>query len=462
MPSSTKLLRKNMTEGKIFSPMLIFTLSVMATALLQKLYSTADIIVVGQFLGGDAVASIGATSSIEGLTIGLFFGLSMGAAVSVSHKYGARDYEEVGEYINTIFTLATVLGIVTGIFGFCTARTFLELMKTPDDIIDASTLYLKIVYIGIPGSFINNYAAATMRAMGDSKHPFIFFSISGLLNFVLNIISVAIFKMGVDGVAIATVISVYFSTFLIFRYFLKLKAPLNFDFKKMNLNKKRVMQILRYGVPSAIQSMMFSLSNVLIQSSINSFGTVAISANAAASNIEGFLNLACNSSHQAALTYVGQNIGAKKYDRIKKIVAYNLIIVTVTGMLFSYMSIFFGRPLLALFLPGDYEAIEAGMIRIIINGIPYFIFGLMDTMGGIMRGLGRSVFPTVVAFIGICVFRVVWIYTVFAAYPTLEVLYYSYPISWAMTFIAHFISFVFVFRGMLKRQEKQLKLSIDT
>ena len=442
----------DMCSGPLLRKVLEFSLPLMLTGVLQLLFNAADIIVVGQFAGQTALAAVGSTSSLINLIVNLFMGLSVGASVVVARSYGAGDHQSVSKALHTSVALSLISGILVGTAGFCLSRTLLEMMDSPFDVIDQAELYLKIYFIGVPASMIYNYCAAALRAIGDTRRPLIYLTISGVVNVVLNLVLVIFFDMGVAGVAIATVASQVVSMALILVCLVRSGGCIHLDFRKVRIHIAQLTDILKIGLPAGLQSSVFSVSNVLIQSSINSFGSAVIAANSAASNLEGFIYIVMNSVSQAALTFTGQNIGARRYDRIPRILGVCCGLVTAAGVLVGGAAYLLGPQLLNLYIDQSAKDLEkiisTGMLRLLFIAIPYFICGIMEVLAGIMRGCGYSMTPMIVSTLGACGFRILWIFTIFAANRTLETLYLSYPISWILTSLAHLICFAIVWRKM--------------
>lgn len=439
----------DMCSGPLLKKVLQFALPLMATGILQLLYNAADIIVVGRFAGKTALAAVSSTGSLINLIVNLFMGLSVGASVVVARRYGAGDYAGVNKVLHTAVTLSIVSGILVGIVGFSLSRALLEMMDSPEDVIDQATLYLRIYFVGIPAAMVYNYCAASLRALGDTKRPLYYLSISGAVNVILNLILVIFFHMGVAGVAIATAVSQVVSMVLIVICLLRTDGCIHLDPKKLRIDLPELKEVLKIGLPAGLQSSVFAISNVLIQSSINSFGSAVMAANGAAGNIEGFIYTAMNSISQATLTFTGQNMGAKKYNRILRILGACSVLVTAIGLI-AGVAARLGGPVLLQLYTTEPEVVAIGLVRLSFVGLPYFLCGLMEVVGGMLRGCGYSVTPMIVSMLGACAFRVIWIYTLFAAFPTLTMLYISYPISWLLTTAAHMVCFWFVWKKMPK------------
>lgn len=444
----------DMTEGPLLKKIILYTLPIILTGILQLLFNAADLVVVGRFGSDTSVAAVGATSAVITLITNLFIGLSVGAGVAVAHGLGAGKSEEVHKTIHTAIPIALVSGIVLTFIGVCGSRLFLELMGTPDDVINLSATYMKIYFIGITASMIYNFGAAILRAAGDTKSPLIYLTVAGIANVILNLIFVIAMKMDVAGVATATTISQTISALLILRALMKRNDSCKLVLKKMRFYRHQIIRIIQIGIPAGIQGSLFSISNVIIQSSINSFGSVVMSGNAAAGNIEGFVYISMNSFSQTAINFTARNYGAGKIDRLHKITWLCLASVFVTGLTLGLTARIFGENLLSIYIPNKPQDISYGLIRMTFICIPYFICGLMDVTTGLLRGINYSVLPMIISVVGVCVFRIVWIYTVFRApeYHTLQSLYISYTISWSITFLTELI----IFLVLLKKFRKKL------
>ena len=431
----------DMTEGPLLPKILAFSGPLILTGILQLLYNAADVIVVGNYADGHApLAAVSSTGSLINLLVNIFMGLSVGASVVIARNYGARDIIAMRKAEHTAMTLALIMGIGVGAFGFLMARPLLQLMGSPEDVIDGATLYVKIYFLGMPANMLYNFGAAVLRAVGDTRRPMYYLMIAGLVNVLLNLVLVIVFHLDVAGVAIATVASQVISMVLVLLCLLRTRGPIQLSVHECRVDRKSALAIVRIGLPAGLQGSLFSISNVLIQSSINSFGSVVMAGNGVASNIEGFVYTAMNAQHQADMTFASQNYGAGKMDRVRKTLWCCLGTVTVIGLVMGLTIRLFGSALMGLY-NSDTAVIAAGLVRMDIILPTYFLCGLMDVMVGQMRGIGYSVMPMIVSLTGACLLRIVWILTIFAAQPTQTVLYLSYPISWFVTFAAHFICY---------------------
>ena len=446
-----KVRELDMTTGSLAKKILIFAAPLILTSVLQLLYNAADVIVVGRYAGSRALAAVGSNTSLISLLVNLFIGFSVGVNVNAAKYYGAQNSNGVSDTVHTSMLLALICGVSMGIFGFIAAKELLIMMSSPEDVLELSALYLRIYFVGMPGLVIYNFGAALLRAAGDTNRPLIFLSISGVLNIVLNLLFVIVFKMDVAGVALATTISQYVSTILVVMCLIRTDTYLKLSLKKLRLRKKSLLNIIKVGLPAGIQGILFSISNVLIQSTVNSFGSVVMAGNAAALSIEGFSYVSMEAVSQSAITAVGQNVGARKYQNISRILKICLLFVLSLGVLWGVVYILFGEQLISIYAPGEPDVIAAGKIRLDVFGYTYFTWGLMNTFMGMLRGMGYSTTPTVVSVLGICGLRIVWIYTFFAADPTLLNLYISYPASWVATLIVVFFCYIIAKQHLIKK-----------
>lgn len=433
----------DMCSRPLFGKLVKFTLPLIFTGILQLLYNAADIIVVGQFAGAHAMAAVGSTGALVNLFINLFIGLSVGALAATARWIGAKNSERVDKVVHTAIIISVVGGIFIGIIGFFASKGLLILMDTPDTVISLSSLYLKIFFLGMPFNLIYNFGAAILRAAGDTKKPLIFLMFAGIVNVLLNLLFVISFKMSVAGVALATIISQAISAVLVIISLLKRKGYGKLTIKKLKVDGKALKEIILIGLPAGIQSTIFSFSNVIIQSSINSMGDVVMAGNAAASNIEGFVYISMNSVSQACLTFTGQNFGAAKEKNINLVLFQSVIFVTGIGLFLGLICFFFGKFLLSIYNT-DPQVISYGMERLSIIGVTYFLCGIMEVIVGSLRGIGHSLLPMIVSIVGVCGVRLLWIFTIFAVTKSPISLYLSYPVSWLFTLIAHFISHLII------------------
>lgn len=452
--NSSKKYEIDMCNGPLFGKILIFYIPLMLSGILQLLFNAADIVVVGRFAGNEALAAVGATSSLTNLIVNLFIGLSVGTNVLVAHYYGAGQKDELKNMVQTAVATAAISGVILIFVGFFVSRPALGLMGTPDDVIAHSVLYMRIYFAGMPFMMVYNFGSAVLRAVGDTKRPLYYLLIAGVVNVVLNLIFVIVLSMGVAGVATATVISQGISAYLVVRCLIQTDSAYKLVLQGMKIAPDKLLKMFQIGMPAGLQGALFSISNVLIQSSVNSFGSIAMAGNTAASNIEGFVYTAMNAFHQASISFCGQNYGAMKFRRVGKVTAICLGLVTVVGFVMGSGAYLSSGILLRLYSP-DAEVIRYGTLRMAYICILYFLCGNMDVMVGTLRGMGYSIMPMLVSLTGACLFRVVWIYTAFRQVPTLECLYISYPISWGLTFLVHLICFAVVYRKLLASQPER-------
>lgn len=439
-----------MIHGPLLGKILLFMLPLMASSILQLLFNAADIIVVGRYAGSDALAAVGSTGALINLLTNMFIGFSVGANVLVARYYGAGKPDEVSETVHTSVMLSIIGGVLLAVIGIIFASPLLELMGTPENVLPLAALYVRIYFAGMPVILLYNYGSAILRAIGDTKRPLYYLAIAGVLNIILNLILVIVFEMSVAGVALATIISQTLSAVLVIRCLMHIEGGCHLDLHQLKIHTNKLGKILQLGLPAGLQGSIFSLSNVLIQSSVNSFGAIAMAGNSAAANIEGFTYVAMNSFYQAAITFVSQNMGAMEFKRIRKIAWQCLACVTVTGALLGNLSFFFGHQLLGIY-SDEAEVIRYGIYRLEVIGTTYFLCGIMDVCVGCLRGIGYSFLPMVVSLLGACGFRILWIFTVFKGHHDLHTLYISYPISWAITASVHMICFLILYRRMVKK-----------
>lgn len=440
-----------MCNGPLLGKILLFALPLMLSGILQLLFNAADIVVVGRFAGAHALAAVGATGALINLLINVFMGLSIGTNVLTAQGYGARNEKDVSETVHTSILLSLVFGVLLIFVGVLFSRPLLELMATPEEVLNHAVLYMRIYFIGMPVMMLYNFGAAILRAIGDTRRPLYFLLLAGIINVILNLIFVIAFKMGVAGVATATVISQAVSAVLVVRCLIKMEGMCHLDLRKLSIKKDKLIRIAQIGLPAGLQGAIFSISNVLIQSSVNSFGATAVAGNTAAGNLEGFVYTSMNSIYQTNLSFTSQNMGNSNYKRMKKILGICLIFVTGIGLVLGNAFVFFGPQLLGIY-SSDPQVIEFGMSRMRLICMPYFLCGVMDVMVGSMRGMGYSFLPMVVSLIGACGLRVVWIFTIFQWNRTLHILYMSYPVTWALTALAHMMCWYVMMKKVEERK----------
>ncbi len=447
--SSSKKYEIDMCNGPLLGKILIFYVPLMLSGILQLLFNAADIVVVGRFAGNEALAAVGSTGSLTNLIVNLFIGLSVGANVLVARFYGAGQKDELKEMVQTTVATAAISGVILIFAGFFVSRPALLWMGTPEDVIAHSVLYMRIYFGGMPFMMVYNFGSAVLRAVGDTRRPLYYLLMAGVVNVILNLIFVIGFSRGVAGVAAATVISQAISAVLVVRCLIRSDSVYRLELKGIRIVPDKLLKMIQIGIPAGMQGALFSISNVLIQSSVNSFGSVAMAGNTAGSNIEGFVYTAMNAFHQATISFCGQNYGARQYKRIGKVLLICEGLVILVGLVMGNGAFFLAGVLLQLYSP-DPEVISFGVLRMGYICVTYFLCGMMDVIVGALRGMGYAIMPMLVSLTGACLFRVVWIYTVFQNHRTLACLYISYPISWALTFLVHLICFAVVYRKILK------------
>lgn len=447
--------KRRMLQGPLLKNVILYTVPIILTSWLQLLFNAADLVVVGQFNGSNSLAAVGATGAITNLIVNLFIGLSVGAGVGVAHGLGSGDEETVHRTVHTAIPAAAISGLFLTVVGVCMSGLFLTWMGTPENILPLSTIYMQIYFGGMVFNMVYNFAASILRAAGDTKSPLIFLGIAGVINVILNLVFVRVFYMNVAGVALATAISQGVSAVLVVITLMRRTDACKLELKKLRFYKPQLMKMVRIGLPAGIQGSMFSISNVMIQSSINSFGDIVMSGNTAAGNIEGFVFTAMNAFHQTAVNFTGQNVGARQYDRVKKILWTCLGCVTVTGLVLGLLMYALGPQLLSIYITDSQLAIEYGLIRMSYICAVYFLCGMMDVSTGALRGMGASVVPMIISILGVCGIRLLWIGTIFQIpqFHTTDCLYLSYGVSWVVTFIAQFAAFWIVYNQQRKRAE---------
>ena len=449
--------RQDMLSGPLLPSIVSYTVPIILTGLLQLLFNAADLVVVGT-RGEIYLSAVGATNAITNLIVNLFIGLSVGAGVTMAHAMGCRDQQAIHRTVHTALPTAFVGGLVLTVVGIALSETLLRWMETPETVLPHATRYMRIYFGGMVFNMVYNFGAALLRAAGDTRGPLVYLTIAGVANVVLNMIFVLVFGMTVNGVALATIISQGISAVLVVRALMRRTDAARLILKKLRIYKPQILKIVRLGLPAGIQGSLFSISNVLIQSSINSFGEVFMAGSTAAGSIEGFVYVTMNAFHQTALNFTGQNMGAGQYHRVRKILLICLASVSVMGLAVGGSAYLLREPLLGIYIvdsPNAAVAIAAGAERMLYVCIPYFILGLMDVTTGVLRGLGSSLTPMIISVLGVCGFRIAWIYTVFASHHTPGTLFVSYPISWALTFVIQFAAFLWIYRKYVSSQNKQ-------
>ena len=448
----------DMCSDPLVPKLLLFSLPLILSGILQLLFNAADMIIIGRFaateeLAESGLAAIGATAALTNFFINVIMGVSVGCNVIVARYYGAKRDREVHDAVHTSIMLCITLGVCVAIPAIILCRPILILMKTPPNVLDKAVLYVRIYFSGLPLIMLYNFGSAILRAIGDTKRPLYYLTGAGIVNVLLNLFFVTVLKMNVEGVALATVISQTMSAMLVLLTLMKSDASYKLIPKDLKINPRIAGTVLRIGLPAGIQGMVFSLSNMLIQSSVNSFGSTAMAGNTASGNLEGFVYLSMNSIYQTSISFTSQNLGGGQYKRLNKILAYCLIIVSCVGLIMGYGFYFAGRSLLGLYTQSR-AVIDYGMIRMKVIMTTYLFCGIMDVLCGSLRGLGYGILPMIVSLLGACGFRVIWIYTIFAAHHDLTILYLSYPISWILTASVHLLCFIIVRYLMEKKRRR--------
>lgn len=440
----------DMCSGSLPAKILLFALPLIATGVLQLLFNAADIVVVGRYVNSDALAAVGSNGSIVNLLVNVFMGLSVGGSALVARHYGAQQYHDVAETTHTAMLLGAFSGVFVMVLGLLLAEPMLVAMDTPADVLPLSTQYLRIYFLGMPGCLLYNFGAAVLRGVGDTRRPLIILTIAGIINVGLNLLLVIRFNMSVAGVAIATAVSQYVSAGLVLFCMFHTNGCYQLVRSEMRIHKDKLVQILKIGIPAGLQGAVFSISNVLIQSSINSFGKLAMAGNAAAVNIEGFVFTGINTMSQASLAFTSQHIGARKYKRLRQVTLWCLLLVVVLGQGFGMLAYRFGAPLLNIYDQNP-EVVAMGLIRLSLVAASYGLDGIMDVLAGVIRGMGSSIAPMIVTLLTVCGFRIVWLYTYFVTHRELRVVYLSYPLSWVLAIAAHLVCYFVVKRRLLRR-----------
>jgi len=434
----------DMCNGAILPKIMRFALPLTLSATLQMLFNSVDMAVVGRFVGSNALASVGATTPVINLLVGLFTGFSAGTNVLVAQAIGSRHEEDIDGAVHTSILTSLLMGCFLAVLGWIIAPLLLNFMDTPAEVFDQALTYIRIYFLSMPALLLYNFGAAILRAVGDTKRPLYFLTIAGVINVVLNLLFVVILRMEVAGVAVATLISQTFSTVFVMRSLLFTDAVYRVDPRRLRIQKDKLTLIVRIGLPAGIQSSLFSISNVLVQSSINSFGAATIAANTAAQNVDSLVcvNFA-NALSQASLSFVSQNAGAKNYKRVDRVVTLCAVLAVVGTTALGLLAYTFGRQLLGIYL-SEAEVIAIGLRRMGIMAVTRFLNGLMNVFSGALRGLGYGTLPAMVSLAGVCGLRILWLYTAYAAWPTLEMLWFTYPLSWGFTAICLGICFIII------------------
>ena len=447
--------RVDMLEGALLPNIIKFAVPLMLSSILQLLFNAADIVVVGQYAGDSSLGAVGCTGSLINLLTNLFVGLSVGTGVLVARYYASKQHEKLKDTIHTSLGIAVISGLLLMVIGISFVRPILILMNAKGEILDKAVIYLTVYFLGMPSMMVYNFGSSILRAVGDTRRPLIYLTIAGALNVVLNLIFVIVFQMDVAGVALATILSQTLSAVLVVRCLMREKGELHFDLRHPYLKRHILKRVARIGLPAGFQGVIFSLANVVIQSSVNELGDMVIDGNSIAMNIEGFVYVSMNAFHQVSISFTSQNLGAGKKHRVRPIFWKTEACVIVVGTVLGYLALFFGRPLLGIY-SGNPEIIDAGMVRLWMIMTTYMLCGMMDVCVGSIRGMGYSVMPTIVSLIGACFLRLIWLWTVFRIprFHNASMIYITYPISWALTFSVHLICFLILSRKFKEKRQK--------
>lgn len=449
-----KSYKVDMCNGPILRKMLIFAVPLMCSSILQLLFNAADIIVVGHFAGDNSLAAVGSNTALIGLITNLFMGLSIGANVIIAKYFGAKSDSKLRKTVHTTILISIISGIILTIVGVLGAKEILIMMQTPSEVLDLAALYLRIYFLGMIPLMLYNFGSAILRGVGDTKRPLYFLMIAGVVNVALNLFFVIVMKLDVAGVAIATVISESISAFLIILCLTREQGAIRLNIHNLSIDKKILMQIVKIGLPAGLQGVLFAISNVIIQSSVNSFGATVMAGNSAASNVEQFVYVAMNAFYQATLSFTSQNYGARNLKRIYKVLLFGQVCVTITGVVLGNLAHIYGSTLLKLYTSNP-EVIDAGMMRLGVVSKTYALCGMMDVMVGALRGIGYSIMPMIVTLIGACGLRIVYLATIFKIpkYHNITVVYDSYPISWIITTVVLVGCFMWASKKVAKKFE---------
>ena len=445
----------DMCNGTLMDKLISFSLPLMLSGILQLLFNAVDIIVVGRFTGRQALAAVGSTTALINIFTNLFIGISLGANVLAARFYASGKEKEMSETVHTSITLALISGLVMALAGVLLARFALNLMGTPNDVIDQSVLYMRIYFLGMPFFMLYNYGAAILRAVGDTKRPLFFLVISGMTNAVLNLVLVIVFHMGVAGVAIGTIVSQLISSILVLRCLYTSNTSYRLYFSKLGIKTQYLKQIFQVGIPAGIQSTVINLSNALLQSSVNSFGSVAMAGYTAANNIFGFLYMSVNAVTQSCMSFTSQNYGVKKLKRMDRVLLDCMILSVGVTLTLGCGAYFFGPELLKIYT-SDADVIRCGVEVLAFTTVPYFCCGIMDLLPGALRGLGYSGVPMILSIIGTVGTRIVWIFGLFPAHRSLSFLFISYPVSWILTILMQAVCFCFVRKHVHQSMNRDL------
>ena len=447
----------NIIEGPILPNMLRYALPIMLTNILQLFYNSADMFVIGNFCADkNALGAVGCTGALINMILGVFIGLGAGVSVTLAQSIGAGNKERASKIVHTAFCVAVVLGAVVTVIGNVVAEPILRAMKTHDEFLPGATLYVKIYFLGSVANMVYNFFAGILRSRGDTVRPLLFSMAGGIINIILNLIFVLVFGMGVEGVAIATIVAQFISATLVIIHVSHLDDECRLDFKKLAIDFSVLKQLVKVGLPAGIQGSLFSVSNMILQTGYNSLSPVIVNANVAAFNVDGYIYNILNSFYHTSLTFCSQNFGAKRFDRVKKVFFASTSAVFVIGVVLGVSAYVFAEPLVGIF-NSDPEVLGYAKYRLMIIGLPYFLCGFMDVGSGFLRSIGYSFRALIITFLGSCVFRIVWVFTVFEKFHDVRILYLAFPISWFITAATLFIMFFFCYKREKKLLLNELK-----
>lgn len=441
----------DMCSGSILKKMLLFAVPLMCSSILQLLFNAADIVVVGRFAGDNSLAAVGSTSSLINLLVNVFNGLSVGVNILVAQYYGAKREKDLHETVHTAIFMSIISGLILTVLGVVCVKQILHWINSPKEVLELSAIYLRIYFLGMVAMMLYNFGSAVLRAVGDTKRPLYFLFAAGIINVMLNLFLVIVLKMDVAGVALATTISQCISAFLVLRCLIREQGSIHVELKKLRIYKQKFKRILQIGLPAGIQGTIFSFSNVVVQSSINSFGAIVVAGSSAAANIEGFVYVSMNAFHQAAISFTSQNVGAGKYERVNRILCTALGCVAAVGLVLGNIVVLLGEPLVSIYSSNP-EVIQEGVKRLWFLCAPYALCGMMDVMVGALRGVGYAIMPMIVSLLGACGIRLICIWTFFQMeqFHHVTTVYALYPISWFITFATHVVCFIIVRRKLKK------------
>ncbi len=434
----------DMTQGSILKNIVGFVIPLILSSLLQLFYNAADLIVVSRFSGSNAMASVGATTTLNALLVNICIGLSVGAGIIVSRNFGSRNREGLQRAVHTAMIIGVFGGVLCAIIGLIIARPVLICLDTPADVLDGAVLYICILWAALPATMVYNFGAAVLRAVGNTKGPLHILTVTGIINVLLNLVLVIVFHLGVAGVAISTAVANILSAVCVVYSLAHSDGDFRLDFKLLRLSREETKEIIRLGLPAGLQTSVFSLSNTVILSAVNAFGADALKGHSASSNIEGFVYVGMNAFYQAVITAVSQNYGSKNKERIKRSFQVSLFGAAAVGLFLGGICALFARPLLSIYITDSETALDFGVIRMLITASPYFLCGIMEVLAGVIRGLGSSLPTAINSLLGACGFRIFWVACILPLHPTTGFLYLCWPISWIIVILAHIVTYFIV------------------